>query len=173
MWYVIQVATGKEEEIKGIIDKNVEHNCCQCCFCLKRERVWRRGGACIVHVEQLFPGYVFIETDTPGKIYTSLKDVLQFTKLLKSEDNIFLSVEQEEQEFLMKLVNGDRDFVVRLSEVVVDQEKNIVAVEGPLAQYADRIVKKKLRLRYVVVRVMLLGEEREVLIGIKVREVWN
>lgn len=173
MWYVIQIMTGKEEEVKGIIEKSVGHECFQCCFFLKRERVWRRGGACIVHVEPLFPGYIFVETDKPEELYVRLRQIPQFTKLLKSEENIFLAVEAEEREFLMSLVNGDREYVVRLSEVEIDEEKNIVAVRGPLERYRDRIVRKKLRLRYVMIRVMLLGEERDVLVGIKVREVWN
>lgn len=169
MWYVIQITTGKEEELIRVIDKMTEGVCYQDCFYIKRERVWRRGGDCIVHIEPMFPGYIFVSTDMPETLFEKLKQIPRFTRLLKSPENDFLSVAVEEQVFLENMVNGDKEYVVRLSEVEIDEEKNIVAVRGALEQYVQRIIKKKIRLRYVVVRVQLLGEERNVLIGIKVK----
>ena len=144
------------------------------CFYIKRERVWRREGKCIVHIEPLFPGYLFISTKTPNEVFLELKKVPQLTKLLGNEgdfgEEMFLPVAEEERELMENLIHGDSENLVRLSEVNLDESGWIIAVKGPLEKYVDRIVKRKIRLRYVVVRIMLLGVERDVLIGIRLKE---
>lgn len=161
MWYVIQVVTGKEEETKNVIDKELSRQFFEDCFYI------RRDGQCIVHLETMFPGYLFISTDQPEEVYTKLKAIPQITKLLRSEEDIFLTVSQEEREFLENLLDEDPEDVVRLSKVTVNEEKEILAAEGPLRHYVDRIVKKKLRLRYVMIEMELFEKKREILIGIK------
>ena len=167
MWYVIQVVTGKEEETKNVIVKELSRQLFDDCFYIRRERVWRRDGQCIVHLETIFPGYLFISTDQPEEVYTELKSIPQIIKLLRSEEDIFLTVSQEEREFLENLLDEDPEDIVRLSKVTVNEEKEILAAEGPLRHYVDRIVKKKLRLRYVMIEMELFEKKREILIGIK------
>ncbi len=170
MWYVIQVTTGKEEETKKAVEAMLSRDCYIDCFYIKRERIWRRDGQCIIHIESLFPGYLFIWTATPDKVFEELKRIPQFVKLLKSEGDQFIPVAENERELLENLIDGDPDYIVRLSEVVLDKRKNIIAVKGPLEKYMDKIVKKKLRLRYVMIRIKMLQKEREILIGIKLKE---
>lgn len=168
MWYVIQVTTGKEEEMRLLIEREAGHELYERCFYIKRERIWRRDGQCIVHVETMFPGYLFVITDQPKELYWRLKDIPQFTKLLRTEDEIFLSVADDERKFLENLLNGDKEDIVRLSKVKLDEKKEIVSAEGPLEHYIESIVKKKIRLRYVMIDVVLFGKKRTVLIGIDV-----
>lgn len=170
MWYVIQVTTGKEEAIKAAIEELSDCSLYQECFLIKRERIWRRDGECIFHIETMFPGYLFLIADDPTVIYQELKKIPQFTKVLKLEEEQFLAVAEDEQEFLENLIDGDPDYIVRLSKVAVNEEKEIVAAEGPLKYYVEHIVKKKLRLRYVMVETVLFGRKREVLIGVKTEE---
>lgn len=168
MWYVIQVTTGKEEEMRLLIEREAGSEFYELCFYIKRERIWRRDGECIVHVETMFPGYLFVITDKPKELYWRLKEIPQFTKLLRTEDEIFLSVENDEREFLENLLNGDKEDVVRLSKVRLNEKKEIVSAEGPLEHYVGNIVKKKIRLRYVMIDVVLFGKERTVLVGVDV-----
>ena len=170
MWYVIQVMTGKEEKVKSVIEEKVSRELYDRCFLIKRERVWRREGKCLLHLETLFPGYLFLSTEKPEAVYQELKAIPQFTKLLQAEPQEFLAVEADEKEFLENLIDGDPENVVRLSQVVLNSDKEIVSAEGPLAHYVDRIVKKKVRLRYVMIETTLFGKERTVLVGIRTDE---
>ncbi len=167
MWYVIQVTTGKEEEIRLLIEREAR-GLYEKCFYIKRERIWRRDGECIVHVETMFPGYLFVITDQPKELYWRLKEIPQFTKLLRTEDEMFLSVADDEREFLENLLGGNEEDTVRLSKVKLDEEKEIISAEGPLEHYVGNIVKKKIRLRYVMIDVVLFGKKRTVLVGIDV-----
>ena len=168
MWYVIQVTTGKEEEMQQLIERKIRPELYEHCFYIKRERVWRREEQCIIHVETMFPGYLFIITDKPKELYWRLKEIPQFTKMLRTEDEVFLSVVDDEKEFMENLLNGDEEDIVRLSKVKLDEKKEIISAEGPLEHYIGNIVKKKIRLRYVMIDVMLFGKRRTVLVGIDV-----
>ena len=163
---MIQVTTGKEEEMRLLIEQEIESEFYKRCFYIKRERVWRRDGECIIHVETMFPGYLFVITDRPKELYWRLKAIPQFTRLLRTEDEVFLSVEEDEKTFLENLLNGDSKDIVRLSKVKLNEKKEIISAEGPLEHYIGNIVKKKIRLRYVMINVVLFGKERTVLVGI-------
>lgn len=170
MWYVIQVTTGKEEAMKMLVEREMDSGSDERCFYIKRERIWRRDGQCILHVETMFPGYLFVITSQPKELYWRLKSIPQFTKLLRTENEEFLAVEPDEQEFLENLLNGDPDDIVRLSKVWLDKNGEIKSAEGPLKNYVGNIIKKKIRLCYVMIEKDLFGQKREILIGIRTRE---
>lgn len=77
MWYVIQTIIGKEIEIAHMIDKVIgKKSCKEClsykeCFVIQQERVWRIERRCQVHIEPLFPSYVFVETRLRRMIFSS------------------------------------------------------------------------------------------------------
>lgn len=168
MWYAVQTITGKEEKAKEEIEKVIESHVCEHCFLLKREAVWRIQGACRIHTENLFPGYLFVQTQYPEEFYRKLKAVPQYTRILGKEDGGFYPVSKEEEIFLKRLLNKDREHIVRLSTVRVDEEGAIIECDGPLRHYLGYVVKKRIRLRYVMIRVHLFGRERDILLGIRV-----
>ena len=81
MWYAVQTITGNEEEAAKEIRKTVDADIYEECFLLKREAVWRIQGSCRVHVERLFPGYVFISTQYPKELYHGIH---HYNKILDS-----------------------------------------------------------------------------------------
>jgi transcriptional antiterminator NusG len=167
VWYAIQTITGNEEKAMDEIGKVVDSRVCEQCFLLKREAVWRIQGACRIHTENIFPGYIFVRTQYPEEFYRQLKAVPQYTKILGKEDDGFYAVSKEEEIFLKRLLNKDAENTVRLSAVKVDEEGNIVECEGPLRHYMGYVVKKRIRLRFVVIRVHLFGRDREIMLGIR------
>ena len=173
MWCVIQVQTRKEETVRSVIQRWLNPDLYERCFCIRRERIWRRDGQCLLHEETMFPGYLFLVTDRPLPVYWELKKIPQFTKLLRAEEEFFLPVAADEQHFLQNLLQHDPKDVVRLSTVHLNEAQEILSAEGPLASYLDKVVKKKLRLRYVMVEAVLFGQKRTVLMGIRTEEDQN
>ncbi len=167
MWYVVQTITGNEEKAIDEIQKVVEGSAYEHCFLLKREAVWRIQGTCKIHVQPLFPGYVFVQTQHPEEFYRQLKAVSQFTKVLGKEESEFYPVSKDEELFLKRLLNKDKENTVRLSPVAVDEDGRIVQCGKPLQPFLDYIVKKRIRLRYVIIRIHLFGRDREILLGIR------
>lgn len=196
MWYVIQTMTGREQELVDLITdrqkavnelinvggqsagdeaykRTDDSRTRDRCFVIRREVVWRRQGECIKHTETLFPGYVFVDTESPQELYQDLQKIPKFTKLLgkseltDSEELEFVAVSDEEKKFLEILLDGDPEDTVRLSPVKTVQNGEITECGGALRHYKDLIVKKRIRLRYVIVRMPFLGQKKDILLGIR------
>lgn len=167
MWYVIQTITGKEQELVEVIDRVLAGCGYEKCFVIRRECVWRIEGQYRVHLEMLFPSYVFVETDMPEIFFFALKRIPKLTKLLGG-DGLFWTVKREEEELLRRMVGGDETYIVRRSPVKVDEAGEIISAGGILKEYLGQIVKKRLRKRSVVIEIPFLGERKRVQVGILV-----
>lgn len=177
MWYVIQTITGKEIELVDVIEKLLKEKyrrTCkksyEKCFVIRREYVWRLEGRFRLHIEPLFPSYVFVESSTPDAFFYDLKQIPKLSKLL-SNDGIFWTVEKEEEALLRRLIGDDPEYIVRRSPIWVNGEGEIIAAGGVLKENFGRIVKKRLRKRIVVIEIPFLGEMRRIEIGVKVERV--
>lgn len=180
MWYVIQTMTGKEQNLVDAIgnvfngnrDGNKEELTYKRCFVLMRECIWRIEGQLRVHIEPLFPSYVFVETDDPDAFFIALKEVPKLAKLLGSEGS-FWSINAEEEQFLSRMTETEEckePYLVRRSLVRVDSEGRIVSAEGVLKHYMGQIVKQRLRKRSVIIEVPFMGELRRIQLGIRLTE---
>lgn len=169
MWYVIQTITGKEKELVEVIDKILVRRGYDRCFVLQQECVWRLKGQYCIHIEPLFPSYVFVETDIPEEFFYALKQVPKLTKLLGRE-GIFDTVKKEEEELLCQLIGSDETYIVRRSLVKVDSDGMIVSAEGALEAFYDRIVQQRLRKRSVIVEIPFLGEIKRIRMGIRLED---
>lgn len=166
MLYVIQTITGGEKKLVEMINNVLSGSGYETCFMLQRECIWRMEGKLRMHIEPLFPSYVFVETDTPEDFFYALKHVPKLTKLLGC-DGIFGTVQKDEEQILRKLLGGDESLTIRLSPVKIDESGAIVSAEGALKEYLGMIVKKRLRKRSVIVEIPFLGEKRRIQLGIR------
>ena len=92
----------------------------------------------------------------------------KLTKVLKNDADPFVRVAEEEQDFLQNIQSEGH--VVRLSNVTLDDERQITAADGAVGKYFDQIVKQRVRKRYVLIRQQFLGKERKTMPGIRVDE---
>ena len=168
MWYVLQTMTGKEEELVCMIRKIVSREVYEDCFVAYYERIWRREGRSIVHVERLFPGYVFVITQKPEELFLQLKRVPALSKMMADAEFTFIALEEKEEAFLGDMLKDDR--VVRLSYVETDGRGRILYVSDPLKKYLPQLVRVQFKKRYAIIRLTVLGEEKTVLLGIILKE---
>ena len=223
MWYVIQTTTGKEEELVAGIHAVLAGKGYRDCFVIKAEWLKRLGGTWRLKVCPLFPGYVFMETDDPGRIFQGLKQVPKFSKILGNGAFEFTAVEEEERRLLERLCGmgnekegkgkqGSRGnpenreagqrWVVRLTEASVEEDGTVTFGKGPLTELKDFTELKKeikeineikgteqtdgetaksgqagggkiravLHKRYAVADIRLLGKERTLMLGIRLKK---
>ena len=121
-----------------------------------------------MHVERLFPGYVFIISENPDEIFLQLKKVPAMSKMIADGEFTFLPIEQEEETFLDNMLRADH--IVRLSYVAMDGKGRVYRILGPLEEYASQVVRYQFKKRYVIIRLRLLGEEKTVALGIILNE---
>lgn len=177
MWYVIQTITGKEQELVNAIEHVLEgatkEKTYKRCFVLYRECVWRIKGQLRVHIEPLFPSYVFAETEDPDEFYMALKKVPKLSKLLGSEGSFWALKIEEEQFFcsMLEVVEQEKEnereyYLVHRSLVKTDCEGKIIDADGVLKNYLDKIVKQRLRKRSVIIEIPFMRTKRRVQLGI-------
>ena len=164
MWYAIQTISGSEEETVENIRKMVDREVCEDCFLLKREAVWRIQGACRVHIERLFPGYVFLDSDKLTQLYMDLKQVSGLTKLLKTGDEV-IPLSKEEVGFLQSF--GGAEQVVVMSEGVIENSK-VRVISGPLVGKEGFIKRIDRHKRKAFLEMEMFGRVQKVQVGLEI-----
>ncbi len=168
MWYVIQTMTGHEENLVRMIRRVLNRNDYADCFVPYYERIWRQQQTSRIHVERLFPGYVFIIAENPDEVYRQLKNVPAMSRLMSDGMFTFLPLEQEEEIFFQRLI--DENHVIRLSFVEKDFRGHIRRITGPLESLENQVIRWQYKKRFALVRVHLLGIEKQVCLGIILTE---
>lgn len=102
MWYVMQVRTGTEENIRCQCQRLISSNVLERCFILYYQQKKRFQGEWHIQERILFPGYVFLIAENQEKLVNGLRKVIGLTKLIGTGDEIVPLV-QEEIDLLMKI----------------------------------------------------------------------
>lgn len=102
MWYVMQVRTGTEENIRCQCQRLISSNVLERCFIPYYQQKKRFQGEWHIQERILFPGYVFLIAENPEKLVNGLRKVIGLTKLIGTGDEIVPLV-QEEIDLLMKI----------------------------------------------------------------------
>lgn len=165
MWYVVQVAGGREEKTALMILGRVSRTVMDECFIPKKERMKKFRGRWRQVEEILFPGYVFAETKVPEKLYQELKQIAMMTKVLQDGTFHFIPLSEEEETQIKTI--GDNYHVTRISKVRVNEGKEVVILDGPLKNVEGKIVKVDLHKREVVVKISFMGRAVELKLGIE------
>lgn len=168
MWYVLQTMTGKEEELVCMIKKIVSSDLYTDCFVAYYERLWRKQQRSVVHVERLFPSYVFIVTDKPNDVFQQLKKVPAMSKLMADDNFTFLALEKEEELFLEVMLGENH--IVPLSYIETDGNGHIYQISGFLKDYKSQIKRYQFKKRYVVLGLKMMGTEKTIVLGIILKE---
>jgi len=135
------------------------------CFHLIRRRKKKFQGMWQTVQENLFPGYVFVDTDDPDREYRELKKVPR-PKLLFSDDEYVSTLEQKESDF-MELI-ADKSGVIGISRVAVDEGGTVRYLSGPLKNVGDRVRKVNLHKRIAEIEASFMGEKQILYLGIEI-----
>ena len=102
MWYVMQVRTGTEENIRCQCQRLISSDILKRCFIPYYQQKKRFQGKWHIQERILFPGYVFLIAENLEQLAENLRKVTGMTRLLGTGDEI-IPLSQEEVELLLKL----------------------------------------------------------------------
>ena len=117
MWYVMQVRTGTEENIRCQCQRLISSNVLERCFIPYYQQKKRFQGEWHIQERILFPGYVFLIAQNLECLVNGLKKVIGLTKLIGIGDQIVPLV-QEEVELLMR-IGTDKQLVEMSSGILL------------------------------------------------------
>ena len=152
-WYVIHVRTGKEEVVCNKIRTRVPADLWEECFVPQVENIYKKAGEYKKVISPLFPGYVFIVCQDPEKVAVSLRDVPDFTRILKTGEE-FEPLRQQEVDCMLTLAGNE--FRVEMSTGYIVGDK-ICIVDGPMKGMDGSIRKINRHKRTAMVEVPFLG----------------
>ena len=168
MWYVIQTIGGKEEETADMIRKMVSSNYMEECFIPKRDRMKKFHGSWNKVEEILFHGYVFVVSEKPEKLYQKLKQVPRLTKLLGREKDYFFPLNIQERNVIREI--GNKEHITSISKVMIDKNKKVYILDGPLKNYMGNTIKVDLHRREIVIQLEFIGRTVKLHMGIEIVE---
>lgn len=164
MWYVVQVRTGMEEEIRIQCEKVLSREAFERCFLPYYIGMKKYGGEWHEEKKLLFPGYVFVISENAERLFLELKKVLGLTKLLGGGQEI-VALRQEEIAFLRLF--GEEKMIVEMSVGEIENGK-IRVIEGPLKGLEHQIRKIDRHKRKAWIEVELGGKRQETQVGLEI-----
>lgn len=171
LWYLLKTWEGKEEELVRTVRGTVPPELYEECFVIYQERIWRKQQRSIVHMEPLFPGYVFLTCRGqrfPCSFFEYLSQIPGMAIGNSQGACTVFPMMGEDAEFLAGL--SGKDHVVRLSHVRKDETGRVCKISDPLHSCMGQIVRYQFKKRYAMVRRRLWGEEHAIVMGIVLEE---
>ena len=150
-----------EDFVAGLLSEGIYARC----FHLIRGRRKKYEGQWRIVYEDLFPGYVFIDTDEPGRVYKELKKAPR-PRLLFSDENYVSMLEKHESDFMERL--ADRDGRIGISKVSIGIDGRIRCLSGPLKHMEDRVRRVNLHKRIAEIEAEVMGKKRVLYLGIDI-----
>ena len=164
MWYVMQVRTGTEENIRTQCVRKISSEILERCFIPYYEENKHMRGEWTIQKKVLFPGYVFVVTDDMEKLYESLKSVIGLTRLIGTGREI-VPISEEERQFLLDF--GGEEQVVSMSEGIIENSVTKI-LSGPLKGKEGLIRKIDRHKRKAWLEVEMFGRKQEIQVGVEI-----
>ena len=117
--------------------------------------------------EDLFPGYVFIDTDQPDQVYKELKKTPR-PRLLFSDEEYVSTLEKHESDLMERL--ADKSGRIGISRVKIEEDGKICYLSGPLSHMGDMVRRVNLHKRIAEIETEIMGRKRVLFLGIDIEE---
>lgn len=171
MYYVMQVAPGKEAETEKYILERIPDEYYSSCFYPVRYVRKKFHGKWYDRCEKLLPGYVFIKSENVYGLYLELKKVPMLTRLLGQDKEFVTALTGQETAWLEKIIpvvlEGTTKAEIPLSSVEVGKDDEIKILCGPLKNMAGMIKKINLHKRIAEIEVKFMGRTTTIHLGIE------
>ena len=167
MWYVAQVSSGQETATRDMCKHMVDPNILQDCFIPEYETMRKVQGEWRSIRRLLFPGYLFMVSDSVFDLVAALRNVPASVKLLGQGDGEgdILPLSEWEQDWLKAFT--DETHCIRMSEAIIEGDA-ITVTRGPLLGHEAIIKKIDRHKRRALIEVSMFGRTTTATIGLEV-----
>ncbi len=172
-YFVLQVLTGEEQKFIKLAQYNLaaEHTAGleQVHFIWpKRKLTIRRRGKLTDKVASIFPGYVFLQTETiDPDLYWILKRTSGFVRFMKNNKEIE-PIHGDDKKLLLHFLSFGE--IVEKSRVWFDKDNVIRVASGPMKGLEGRIIKVDRRKKRAKIKLSLYDESFKIDFGFEILE---
>ena len=164
MWYVIQVQTGREEQIMEEARSYQVQEYFDEIFAPHYERKKKYLGQWHMETALLFPGYLFVISSHPEELYKALKRIPQLTRLLGTGEK-WTPMTDEDIE-IVELLSGE-EHLMKFSEGYIQGDR-VTVTRGPLKGLEGNISRIDRHRRLAWLTVELFGRTVELQAGLEI-----
>ena len=164
MWYVIQVQTGREEQIMEEARSYQVQEYFDEIFAPHYERKKKYLGQWHMETALLFPGYLFVISSHPEELYKALKRIPQLTRLLGTGEK-WTPMTDEDIE-IVELLSGE-EHLMKFSEGYIQGDR-VIVMRGPQKGLEGSISRIDRHRRLAWLTVELFGRTVELQAGLEV-----
>lgn len=164
MWYVVQVRSGTEHNIRIQCNKKIPDTIMERCFIPYYEEKKKQNGTWNTLQKVLFPGYIFMITEDVEKLFFHLKTIEGMTKLIGTGQDI-IPLKEEEVTFLKRF--GGEEQIVSMSEGIIEGTQ-VIITSGPLMGMEGLIQKIDRHKRKAWLDLELFGRMQQVEVGLEI-----
>lgn len=164
MWYVVQVRSGTEHNIRIQCNKKIPDTIMERCFIPYYEEKKKQNGSWNTLQKILFPGYIFMITEDVEKLFFHLKTIEGMTKLIGAGNDI-IPLTEEEIIFLQRL--GGDEQIVSMSEGIIEGTQ-VTIISGPLKGMEGLIQKIDRHKRKAWLELEMFGKMQQVEVGLEI-----
>lgn len=167
MWYVVQVNSGQEAAVRDMCKQMIDPDILQDAFLPEYETMRKTQGEWKRVRRMLFPGYLFMATDSILTLLGELKKVPAATRLLgqNGQKNEVTPLSEEEKDWIIAFT--DDAYCVRMSEGYIEGEA-ITVTQGPLLGQEAIIKKIDRHKRRALIEMTMFGRTTTATIGLEV-----
>ena len=156
MWYVIWTETRTETVLKEEIENKLPKDLYKKCWLPEKKEQQKWNGEFIEVKKILFPGYLFIDTDSPEKVHLKIRKIKPNARVMKTGEE-FTPISTEEED-IIRSITGDTG-IVGISTGIIEEGK-LKVIDGPLKGLEKYIIKIDRYKRKAWLKIRLLGEDR-------------
>lgn len=164
MWYVMQVRTGLEENIRLQCQRKISSDVLKGCFIPYYEEKRHIKGEWRILRKILFPGYVFLDTEELERFCIELKRIHGFARLLGTGDEV-IPLTEEEVGFLDTFSGEER--IVPISTGVIENTK-VKVLSGPLVGKEGYIKKIDRHKRKAYLEILMFERIQRIQVGLEI-----
>lgn len=164
MWYVVQVRSGTEHNIRIQCNKKIPDTIMERCFIPYYEEKKKQNGTWNTLQKVLFPGYIFMITEDVEKLFFHLKTIEGMTKLIGTGQDI-IPLKEEEITFLKRF--GGEEQIVSMSEGIIEGTQ-VIITSAPLMGMEGLIQKIDRHKRKAWLDLELFGRMQQVEVGLEI-----
>ncbi len=150
-WYVLQVSTGKETEVRNLLERQGYK-----VLVPLTQKLIRRKGSWHKSLDIVFTGYVFIKLNYSWIDYYNICKCRSVIKILGGG---YSPVPLSDNE----IMNVRRlDMLRFVSKVKFDADGNIIPLSGILSEFKDCLISVKRRQKRAVIELEIAGEKARI-----------
>ncbi len=162
-WYVIRTRSGQEDNVIDVIDRKISKSLYKDIWSAYRYDVRKKQGQEYILRVNMYPGYVFINTDHPDEIDEFLDHASDFDGLLQTGD-YFAPIDENDKDIVEFFARTSGE--ISISKGIIVNGKTKIE-SGPLMGYEDQICKIDRHKRKAWVK---FGDERKVIFSLEITE---